>query len=141
MTLRRLGPLRVAAAAATIAVGATAAQAQEPAYPYDLARQNPAAFAAWRKAVPAPYRRVDWIARLAGTATPMTTTTIDGKPAYAGSVCKPHDCGGNFVAFLIAGDGSSVSGLTRLTTTRPARLSWGAQSPERLRMLESLLAD
>lgn len=140
MTLSTFRRLRVAAVAA-IAVSAAAAQAQEPVYPHDLARKNPAAFAAWRKAVPAPYRRVEWIARLAGTATPITTTMIDGKPAYAGSVCKPHDCGGNFVAFLIADDGSSVSGLTRMTTTRPARLSWGAQSPERLRMLESLLGD
>lgn len=140
MTLGRLRPLRIAAAAA-IGLCAAAAQAQEPTYPYDLARKNPAAFAAWRKAVPAPYRRVEWIARLAGTATPMTTTMIDGKPAYAGSVCKPHDCGGNFVAFLIAGDGSSVSGMTRMTTTQPARLRWGVQSPERLRMLESLLGD
>jgi hypothetical protein len=131
---RAVIPLLCVAASALPALGA---QAQD--YPFDLAKKSPAAFAAWRKAVPAPYRRIAWIAQLAGTAGPMTATMIDGKPAYSGSACKPHDCGDNVVAFLIARDGSSVSGMTRATAVRPARLSWGAQSPERMRMLEALL--
>ncbi|MDI9847939.1 Ivy family c-type lysozyme inhibitor [Rhodoblastus sp. 17X3] len=91
------------------AISFGSARAQD--YPHDLAKTTPAAFAAWRGVTPLEYRNKAWIGQLNGVSTPMERVTMRRRPFCYGSVCMPHDCGGNFVAFLIAVDGSEAAGL------------------------------
>jgi hypothetical protein len=90
---------------------AAASAASAQTYPFDIARSNSLAFGAWQRIVPGEYRTLSWIAALDGTGGPIERVTIREKQFYAGKVCLPRDCGGNYVAFLIASDGSAASGL------------------------------
>lgn len=78
-------------------------------YPDGLEASAPAAMRAFQAIVPARYRKAAWVYRFNGTASPMQTVQFGGLPFWLGEVCKPHDCGGNEVTFLIAKDG--VGGL------------------------------
>jgi Inhibitor of vertebrate lysozyme (Ivy) len=113
----------------------TLAGAQE--YAFDLPGKHPAAFAAWKKIVPARYRKIDWIGGLDGTATPIDPATLQGRPFYLGELCKPHDCGGNEVAFLIAIDGSAAYGMLKSETLGVKQQLFGAPDAEALKLLES----
>ncbi|MCA9802461.1 MAG: hypothetical protein KC777_10875 [Cyanobacteria bacterium HKST-UBA02] len=88
------------------------ARAEEP-YPFDMKKKYPKAFAAYQKMVPVKYHKVAWIYSLDATAGPMSTAQSGGKKCLTGSVCQPHDCGGNQFAFVVAVDGSSAVGLLR----------------------------
>jgi hypothetical protein len=95
--------------AVRLAIGcAGAALARD--YASDLMKTNPAAERSWRAIVPAEFRSRTWIYRLSGVETPVEALNLHGRPFFAGNVCIPHDCGGNFVAFLIAADGREAFG-------------------------------
>ena len=79
-------------------------------YPFDVAKKYPARLRAWQTLVPSDFRREPWIFRLDGAAGPMDTVSVHGRVFLYGSVCKPHDCAGNFVAFLLAKDGGEAFG-------------------------------
>ncbi|MGD9681889.1 MAG: Ivy family c-type lysozyme inhibitor [Candidatus Obscuribacterales bacterium] len=102
---------------ALVALGAIAsifcsARAEAP-YPFDMKKKYPKAFAAYQKMVPAKYHKVAWIYSLDATAGPMSSFRSGGKKCLIGSVCQPHDCGGNQFAFVVAVNGSSAVGLLR----------------------------
>jgi hypothetical protein len=80
-------------------------------YAFNIPKTNPEAFVAWRKVIPIPLRVESWLYRLEATASPYTTVTVNSKSHLYGSFCKPHDCGANRVAFLMAEDGSEAAGL------------------------------
>jgi len=82
-------------------------------YPFEMKKKFPKAFAAYQKMVPDRYRKVKWIYSLEATAGPMATVQCGGKKCLTGSVCQPHDCGGNEFAYLVAVDGSNAVGLLR----------------------------
>ncbi len=82
-------------------------------YPFDMKKKYPKAFAAFQKIVPVKFKKEVWVSRLDGTAGPMSATQCGGKTCLTGSVCQPHDCGDNQLAFVIAEDGSTAVGLLR----------------------------
>ena len=52
-------------------------------------------------------------------------------------MCKPHDCGGNEVTFLIAKDGSAAYGLLRsVQLTRSQITPFGNPNPAARKLLE-----
>jgi hypothetical protein len=121
---------------ASLLVSAPTSTARAQSYPAEIARSNSLAFAAWRGIVPAEFSRAPWIASLAGTASPIERVTIDQKIFYYGKVCIPHDCGGNFAAFLIATDGSEASGLLVSRTLGVGHRYFGAPNGDARRLLE-----
>lgn len=110
--------------------------ARAQGYPYEIARSNSLAFNAWRGIIPPEYRKQAWIASLDGTAGPLERLTLRQKIYYYGKVCIPHDCGGNFVTFLIAADGSDASGLLASRTLGVGRRYFGAESGQARVLLE-----
>ena len=120
------------------AFGGTPALAEE--YSFDLRKNHPVALAAWVKQVPSTYRTSDWVYRLDGTTSPMEEVTMQGRVFYYGSVCKPHDCGGNNVVFLIADDGSAAYGLLASETLGVKARIFGAPDAEARQLLGDKLA-
>src|SRR5947209_4272393 len=101
----------IATLAVACMIGASTALADD--YAFDLGKANGKAMQAFQRLVPARFKRTAWIYRFAGTTSPMQRVTYQGRPFLLGEVCKPHDCAGNEVAFLIAVDGSAAYGLLR----------------------------
>jgi hypothetical protein len=132
----------ISLAPAMFGIGAVCAAASAAAqdYPYDLARKNPKALKAWQAIAPSEYKREAWISGLNGTSPPMESVSFGGKPAIAGNVCKPHDCGGNFVVFVIARDGSVAVGALSSETLRVKRRYFGPVDPEARRLLDAELS-
>ncbi len=115
---------------------ATASAALAQTYPFDIRKTNSLAFGAWRRIVPGEYGMLAWIASLDGTAGPLDRVTLGAKEFYYGKVCIPHDCGGNFIAFLIAVDGSEAFGLLDSRTLGVGHRVFGAANGEARRLLE-----
>jgi len=105
-------------------------------YPFEIRKTNALAFGAWKRIVPGEYGALPWIAALDGVAGPLDRTTLREKQFYYGKVCIPHDCGGNFVAFLIAMDGSEASGLLASRTLGVGHRIFGAPQGDARRLLE-----
>lgn len=110
-------------------------------YPSDIAKSEPSAFAAWRAITPSEYRRLTWIAKLSGVETPLERVVVHGKGFYYGSVCIPHDCGGNFVAFLVATDGSEAFGLLASRSLGVRHRWFGAPDAEARRLLQQKISE
>jgi hypothetical protein len=109
-------------------------------YSFDLKTKHPAALAGWMKIVPTTYRKTAWIDRLDGTTPPMDEVTMKGRPFFYGSVCQPHDCGGNNVAFLIAEDGSAAYGMLSSDNLGVKERIFGAPDAEARQLLTAKLA-
>jgi hypothetical protein len=88
---------------------AVAAQAKVPEYAWDLRKTMPNAYRAYQNILPQNLRNVCWASRLDGTGSPFEQVTLDGRRYWSSSICKPHDCADNLVAFLVQADGSRVS--------------------------------
>jgi hypothetical protein len=110
-------------------------------YPHDLGKMAPTAFAAWRAIIPAEYRQKIWIGQLTGVSTPMERVKMRGKPFYYGSVCMPHDCGGNFVGFLIAVDGAEASGLLNSQALGVSHRWFGTPDAEARALLQKKIGE
>ncbi|MGO9389824.1 Ivy family c-type lysozyme inhibitor [Rhodoblastus sp.] len=104
-------------------------------YPFELARADPLAFAAWRWVVPAQFRNTPWIGSLNGAAGLMSRVTMRQKLFYYGKVCIAYDCRGNFAAFLIAADGSEAAGLVQSRALGVGNLYFGAPDDEARQLL------
>jgi len=130
---------RLAAALLLALVAVTAARADDPNnYPFNLAKTNPKALAAWQHVVPDRLKRIAWVYRLDGTADQMRRVEIAGKPYLLGWVCKPHDCG-NQLAFLVAVDLSRAAGVVRSEETGRVPLWLGAPTPGETEALQKKL--
>lgn len=111
-------------------------------YPFDLKAKHPKALAAYKKIVPAKYKKMAWIASLDGTAGPMNPVKDEGKKCLTGSVCWPHNCGGNQVAFLIAEDGAYAVALLRSTDLTGGKDVWfGKPTQAQIGILNDQLDD
>ena len=118
-------------------ISARPALAEE--YPFDVAKKYPASMRAWQTLVPSDFRRAPWIFRLDGTAGPMDTVSVHGRVFLYGSVCKPHDCAGNFVAFLLAKDGGEAFGELSSDTLGAKNRYFGTPDAEVRGLLDKLL--
>ncbi len=72
------------------------------------------AHASWRKIVPEIYQQTSWISELFGNAGETKIVSESGHIYALGSVCKPHDCYNNGVAFLIEPGGGHAAGALLL---------------------------
>ena len=128
--------LRAFAGLSLALCGAGLAPAAAQDYPFDIGKRNAAAIRAWKAVVPTQYRSVSWIFDLAGTASALQSVTMRGKVFYYGLACKPHDCGGNTIALLIARDGGEAHGLLS-SETLGVRARWfGAPDAEARKLLQ-----
>ncbi len=136
MPLRILGLAALAAMLSQVSLGAKA-----QTYIFDATKRNPALLRAWQAIAPKDYARQEWISKLEGVTTPMDSISMHGKPFYLGAVCIPHDCGGNFVAFLIAKDGKEAHGALSSETLGVRLRYFGAPDSEARRLLSDKLAN
>jgi hypothetical protein len=108
-------------------------------YAFNIPKTNPESFVAWRRILPVPLHAEPWIFRLEGTASPYTTVTVNGRRHLYGWFCKPHECGTNRVAFLMAEDGSRATGLYVLGSEPNARQVFlGNPTPEEIVLLRAM---
>lgn len=109
-------------------------------YPFDMKKRYGKAFSAYQKIVPAKFKKTKWIYSFDGTAGPMDVVQSGGKKCLIGSVCQPHDCGDNQVAFLLAADGSSAVGLLRSRNlTQGKDILFGKPDAAQLTLLQQRL--
>ena len=118
-----------------LGIGRSAAQD----YPFEMAKKNPAAMRAWQAITPKTYKNEAWINKLDGTASQMDQVTVHNKLFFRGSACKPHDCGGNSVAFLIAKDGSEAYGQLNSENLSVSGYYFGAPDAETRQLLKAIL--
>jgi Inhibitor of vertebrate lysozyme (Ivy) len=71
-----------------------------------LGELYPEALATLQRAIPERLKSVPWVYALKGNDGPLKDIDVRGRPSLYGSVCKPHDCADNRIAFVIAADGS-----------------------------------
>ena len=81
-------------------------------YIFDVPSKMPVAFAKWQAEVPMSLRQTDYIYKLDGTAGPPRAVVADGKPMIFGTICMPHNCGGNELSVLVATDQSEIVGMS-----------------------------
>ena len=122
------------------AFGGSAIAAED--YPFQIKKANRAALRAYQKIVPATYMAMPWIYTLEGTSPPMSIIKFKGKDFYYGSVCMPHNCGGNNVVFLIAKDASSAYGLLcSENLTKGKEVEFGAHDDAAKKLMEKQIAN
>ncbi len=74
----------------------------------DVPKQYPAAFRAYQRIVPAPFRRADWVYHLNAKTDDLEILTIGEKRYVFGIGCEPGDCP-NHLAIIAALDGSRAA--------------------------------
>ncbi len=88
-----------------------------PDYPWDLRKKMPVHYQAYLKILPARLKRTAWFGRFDGTGMPIERVTVDGRVYFAGGMCKPHECGDNFLTFMIEADGSRAVAMVKARET------------------------
>lgn len=134
----RAGVIVLIAALATAAP--VRAQPNDQDYIFAIVKARPAILKSWAWIVPQKYASHRWIKVLEGTSGPVERVVIAAKPFVLGSVCWPHNCGGNFVAFLIAADGSEAYGLLRSADLAADDEAFGNPDAAKRRMLADYLS-
>ena len=91
--------------------------------------------------MPSSYTSDLWVKELQGTTDLVQHIIINQKPFYLGSVCKPHDCGGNYIVFLVAVDGSEAYGMLTSESLNATGLVFGSPNPERQQVMAKMMAE
>lgn len=73
-------------------------------------------------------RRIPWLARMEGVASPAQAIIVGGKPRRWISTCKPHDCGENQAVIFLTPDRKWANTVLRLGGV--TRLRGGAGAAE-----------
>jgi Inhibitor of vertebrate lysozyme (Ivy) len=116
-------------------------------YIFEIEKKHPKVLSAWKWTVPKSFQKVTatykngstspWIANLDGTSGPVDKMLLHNKQFVLGSMCWPHNCGGNHVAFLIAMDGSAAYGLLSSETLKEPEQYFGRPSDEMTKLLKT----
>jgi hypothetical protein len=125
--------------ATTLAWSLIPAESHE--YIFDIVKRNPRILPAWGWIVPPTYSKEKWVKQLDGTTGPVDRVIVRGKPFYLGSVCKPHECGWNYIVFLISVDGSEVYGMLRSETLNVKGDFFGVPDEDAKRVISKYMAD
>jgi hypothetical protein len=120
---------------------AIAASSQMPDYPWDLRRKLPGAYRAYLRVLPPPLRRLGWADRFDGTGSPVEPVELAGKQYLYSTICKPHDCADNFIAFLVEVDGSRAVILAKARETQGEIIELGHPSPAEREYLQRQFTD
>ena len=104
----------------SISVGlsvAGTASAQNGSDISDLPKLYPAGYALWQQSLPYALGPLpDWLTSFNGTVTPLRDVSVGGASMKFGTVCKPHDCGGNIAGILYSSQRGRIVALVRLRT-------------------------
>lgn len=100
-------------------VGLSTASA-EPAYLSDVAKRYPKVYALWGATLPRSLTVTPWMRRLDGVVSPVRAVMVDGQPWQFGTVCVPHDCGGNILGLLFTTQQDRVKAVATLTGNNDA---------------------
>ena len=123
-----IGALPAAAAGAALSIS-------------DIRKSHPHALAAYREIVPLRFGRVPWIASLLGVGGPVQAVAGVGGRRFLGSICQPHDCADNKVAYLLNADGSRAVALVRSRRrTHGRELALGSPDAGEMALLRRALA-
>jgi hypothetical protein len=109
-------------------------------YIFTIVKKQPVILKRWSWIVPPRYANIPWIKYLDGTTGPVDRVSIAGRQFLLGSVCWPHNCGGNSVAFLIAADGSDAYGMLRSTALHSENEIFGTPNETMRKMLAEYLS-
>jgi Inhibitor of vertebrate lysozyme (Ivy) len=123
--------------ALALAFVSASSRAETPGnYPFNLYKYSPRALVTLQRIIPAKFKSISWIYKLDGTSDEMATVQIQGKPYRIGWVCKPHDCGENQLAFLIALDASRAMALMVSREATGGKQLWlGSPTSEEMAVL------
>jgi hypothetical protein len=131
-----LALMLVCSPAAVLAQPATSTLQQ---HAHELGKVSPAALRALQQALPASVKSVSWIYQLRGVAGLMVSATIGGERYLGGSVCQPHDCADNKIAYLVTRDGKRTTAAIRSANVRGAsNLVIGNPTRDERAVLDSL---
>src|SRR5919112_4590820 len=106
-----------------------AASLDMPDYPWDLRKKMPAHYQTYLKILPARLKRTAWFGRFDGTGMPVERVAVDSKVYFTGAICKPHDCADNYLAFLVAADGSRAVAMVKARETGGQIVELGHPTP------------
>jgi hypothetical protein len=120
---------------------AVATSDEMPDYPWDLRKKMPNAYRSYLKILPQSLRSLGWAGRFDGTGSPVERVIVEGRPYWVSSICKPHDCADNFVAFLVEADGSRAVALVKSRETRGKIIELGKPSISEREYLQQQFAD
>src|SRR3712207_5556481 len=98
-------------------ISVQAASPGMPDYPWDLRKKMPSHYQSYLKILPARLRRTAWFGRFDGTGMPVERVAVDSKVYFAGAICKPHECGDNYLTVMIEADGSRAVAMVKATET------------------------
>ena len=88
------------AAAILVWAAMSSVSAQDGPFTADVPTRFPKVFALWKETLPYAVPLDDWLAKLEGTASPLRDISLEGAQLKFGTVCVPHDCGGNIAGIL-----------------------------------------
>ena len=109
-------------------------------YGFDVPKQYPKAYSAYKALLPAEYRKISWMRMLNGTSGPLKDVEVDGAQAVLFWMCEPHNCGGNELAVLARKDGKRATALLQSTDyTSGKRIFLGKPSETETAILASAL--
>ncbi|MER5129521.1 inhibitor of vertebrate lysozyme family protein [Serratia marcescens] len=75
--------------------------------------------ASWQNMVKGQARMPGWARKGVGTSTPAQNLNWKGKEYLVGNLCKPHDCGNNFLIVAFSADKSQAWGVRVEVEDRP----------------------
>lgn len=81
--------------------------------------QQPVYKTSWQKMVKGQKNLPAWARKGMGTSTPYEVIEWDGQEYKVGSLCKPHDCGNNFMWVAFSKDKKQVWGLRVSVDDKP----------------------
>lgn len=111
-------------------------------YTFDISKNYPTAFAIWRsRSRSLPLAERPWLRTLNGTAGPLTEVNNGVDDYIAGTVCEPHNCGGNIMAIMFTKDERRLVAKVTLTSVsgEESVAFVGDPSPAEMRCLSYVL--
>ena len=110
-------------------------------YGFDVPKQYPKAYSAYKAVIPSQYKKISWMQRLDGTSGPLKDIDVEGAPSLLFWMCEPHNCGGNELAVLARKDGKRATTLFQSADhTDGKRVYFGKPSDAETTLLISALS-
>ena len=110
-------------------------------YGFDVPKQYPTAYKAYKAVIPPQYKKISWMQRLDGTSGPLKDVEVDGASSVLFWMCEPHNCGGNELAVLARKDGKRATALFQSADhTGGKRIYFGKPSDAETALLISALS-